>query len=181
MTPAQAATTEIRLIERGDAAELSELVVGNRAFLAPFEPERPPQTFTVDGQRDAIEFLLRDYERGLVVPHAVIAGDRIIGRVTLSNISRGAFQSCNLGYWIDEAHGGRGHASAAVAKMCVLAFGELGLHRVEAGTLLANARSQGVLRRNGFERIGVAPRYLKIAGAWQDHVLYQRLSPVDAA
>jgi ribosomal-protein-alanine N-acetyltransferase len=32
-----------------------------------------------------------------------------------------------------------------------------------------------VLARVGFERIGFAPGYLKIAGQWQDHVLFQRL------
>jgi ribosomal-protein-alanine N-acetyltransferase len=32
-----------------------------------------------------------------------------------------------------------------------------------------------VLTRAGFERIGVAPSYLHIAGRWQDHVLFQRI------
>jgi ribosomal-protein-alanine N-acetyltransferase len=33
-----------------------------------------------------------------------------------------------------------------------------------------------VLRRNGFTAIGVAPRYVRIAGEWQDHVLFQLLN-----
>lgn len=53
------------------------------------------------------------------------------------------------------------------------AFDELRLHRVQAETPLHNVRSQRVLRRNGFRRIGVAPAYLNIAGRWQDHILYQ--------
>jgi ribosomal-protein-alanine N-acetyltransferase len=55
-------------------------------------------------------------------------------------------------------------------------FEGLGLHRVEAGTLLSNTRSQAVLERNGFVRFGLAPRYLPIAGEWQDHLLFQRLA-----
>jgi ribosomal-protein-alanine N-acetyltransferase len=46
---------------------------------------------------------------------------------------------------------------------------------VEAGTLLHNTGSQRVLERSGFELYGTAPRYLFIAGAWQDHRLYQRI------
>ena len=61
--------------------------------------------------------------------------------------------------------------------MVQLAFGELRLHRVKAGTLLHNVGSQRVLERNGFVRFGVAPSYLKIAGRWQDHALYQLLNP----
>ena len=53
---------------------------------------------------------------------------------------------------------------------------EHGLHRLQAGTLLSNSASQAVLQRNGFERSGVARRYLLIAGRWQDHVPYQRTS-----
>jgi limonene-1,2-epoxide hydrolase len=65
--------------------------------------------------------------------------------------------------------------------MIDVAFAELGLHRIEAGTLPHNARSQAVLERNGFVRFGLAPAYLKIAGRWQDHVLYQALAGGSAA
>lgn len=54
-----------------------------------------------------------------------------------------------------------------------MARDELGLHRIEASTLLHNAASQRVLLKAGFQQIGMAPRYLQIAGKWQDHYLYQ--------
>ena len=95
---------------------------------------------------------------------------------TLDGIERGPVQSCHLGYWVDEEHNGRGLATAAVADMLGVAFGELELHRVQAATLPHNAASQRVLERNGFERIGLARGYLRIAGRWQDHVLFQRIS-----
>jgi ribosomal-protein-alanine N-acetyltransferase len=86
---------------------------------------------------------------------------------------RGAFQSCHLGYFVGSADNGRGVASAAVRAIIRVAFEELGLHRIEAGTLLHNAASQRVLEHNGFVRFGVAPEYLNIAGEWQDHAMYQ--------
>lgn len=58
-----------------------------------------------------------------------------------------------------------------------VAFCELRLHRIEAGTLLQNLASQRVLERNGFVRFGIAPGYLNIAGRWQDHAMYQALNP----
>ncbi|MDQ2699400.1 MAG: GNAT family N-acetyltransferase, partial [Actinomycetota bacterium] len=63
--------------------------------------------------------------------------------------------------------------TSAVAAIVRLARDELGLHRVQAATLTHNAGSQRVLERNGFEHIGFAPSYLKIAGRWQDHDLFQ--------
>ena len=53
---------------------------------------------------------------------------------------------------------------------------DLGLHRVQAETVLANVASQRVLDRAGFERYGLAPGHLRIAGRWQDHLMFQRLN-----
>ncbi len=78
-------------------------------------------------------------------------------------------------YWVDKEYNGRGVGSAAVAYAVGAAQAELGLHRLQAATLQHNAASQKILRRSGFEKIGLAPAYLKIAGAWQDHCLYQRI------
>ena len=69
---------------------------------------------------------------------------------------------------------GQGFATTALGLVCERAFGELGLHRLEAGTLLDNVASQRVIEKNGFTRIGVAPRYLQIAGEWADHILFQK-------
>jgi ribosomal-protein-alanine N-acetyltransferase len=66
-------------------------------------------------------------------------------------------------------------ATAAVAAVVRIAFSDLGLHRLQADTLVHNTASQRVLARNGFTRIGLAPRSLRIAGRWQDHVLHQLL------
>lgn len=58
---------------------------------------------------------------------------------------------------------------------------ELRLHRLEASTLLHNIGSQRVLEKAGFERIGMAPKYLRIAGEWQDHALFQIILHHDAS
>jgi [ribosomal protein S5]-alanine N-acetyltransferase len=165
-----------RLITVGDAPALFELQVANRGFLAPWAPEHPPRYYTVEGQGRLIADALVQHARGTTLPHVIVCDRAVVGRVTLSDITRGPFQSCHLGYWVSRSHNGRGLATAAVGEIMRIAFEELGLHRIEAGTLLPNTRSQAVLVRNGFVRFGVAPAYLKIAGRWQDHALYQALS-----
>ena len=98
------------------------------------------------------------------------------GVVGLSNIVRGPRQSAILSYWVDEPRNGRGLATRAVAAVVDIAFGELHLHRVEAGTLPDNFASQRVLEKNGFERYGLARSFLLIAGEWRDHVLFERIA-----
>ncbi len=60
----------------------------------------------------------------------------------------------------------------AVAATVEFAFARLRLHRVEAACIPDNAPSIALLMRNGFQREGYARGYLKIDGAWRDHVLF---------
>ena len=167
-----------RLIELGDAPILAGLVRASREFLAPWEPVRPEDYFTTDGQRRAIAQALQRHQQGTARPHVILDDDgTVAGRIALNGIVRGTFQSCNVSYWVSASRSGRGLATAGLADMIRVAFDELVLHRIQAETLLDNQRSQRVLEHNGFARIGLAPAYLKIAGRWQDHILYQLLNP----
>ena len=159
----------IRPITADDAAELAALLVENHAFLAPYEPLRDERFYTVEGQQ---EQLAREGKHDF----AILDRKRIVGTLQLSNIVHGPLQSANLGYWVAERVNGRGLATQAVGELIPIAFGELGLHRLEAGTLVDNVASQRVLEKNGFERIGTARGYLHIGGAWRDHVLFQLLA-----
>jgi len=165
-----------RLVATSDAPELAAVLAANRMFLTPYEPFRPEEFYTAEGQRTHLEDVLRTTAAGMALPHVIVDDGRIVGRITLSGIVRGPFLSADLGYWVAESANGRGVASAAVARILRIAFDELGLHRVEAGTLVHNAASQRVLQRNGFRRYGLAPRYLRINGEWRDHILFQRLA-----
>jgi [ribosomal protein S5]-alanine N-acetyltransferase len=170
--------TARRLITVDDAPALTELIRANRAFLAPWEPLRGEDYFTEAGQRADIERALERHDHGNALPCVIVDHTgAVVGRITLNGIVRGAFQSCSVGYWLSAAAGGRGLATAALCETIAVAFGELGLHRIQAETLPHNVASQRVLERNGFVRIGMAPTYLKIAGQWQDCVLYHVVNP----
>jgi ribosomal-protein-alanine N-acetyltransferase len=169
--------TVTRIISAADATELAGLAVANREFMRPFEPVRSPSFFTAEGQLAAIEDALDRHAQGTTLPHVIVDSGRIAGRVTLNGIVRGPFLSCSVGYWVSEDADGRGLATAALREIVGIAFGRLRLHRVQAETLLHNTPSQRVLARNGFDRIGMAPAYLHIGGAWQDHILFQLLNP----
>jgi ribosomal-protein-alanine N-acetyltransferase len=170
-----------RLVTLGDVPLLTELLRVNRDFLAPWEPVQDEAYFTVAGQRTVIADALARHEQGLTLPHVILGeSGQIVGRIYLNGIVRGPFQSCSLSYWVSATENGRGLATAAVRHIIGVAFGELGLHRVQAETLRHNVRSQRVLKRNGFVRIGIAPAYLNIAGTWQDHILYQVVNDAPA-
>ncbi len=165
-----------RLVTMDDVPAIAELYRVNLAFLTPFEPIRPEGWFTEEGQAEVVRVALRRHALGEVVPHVIELDGRVVGRINLNDIVRGPFLNSHLGYWVSQDVNGRGVASAAVALMKQVAFGEHGLHRIQAGAMPHNLASRRVLERNGFVRFGMAPKYLRIAGVWQDHVLYQLLA-----
>ncbi|MEO7587058.1 MAG: GNAT family protein [Arachnia sp.] len=165
----------MRPLDPFDAPELAAAYARNRNHLRPWEPTRPDVFFTAEGQQGAVARCVTDREGGRGYFWVLVEGDAIVGRISLTDVVRGVFQSGNLGYWVAADRQGKGIASAAVARVCGEAAEVLGLHRIQAGTVVHNIGSQRVLERCSFTRIGLAEKYLAIDGRWQDHVLFQRI------
>src|SRR6478672_13676952 len=174
--PARMTPEGYRIVEPapGHVAALAAAYSRNREHLAPWDPRRDADFFTVEGQTAAVAGQLAAVRGGLMAAFVLERDGEIVGRVNLNNIVLGALRSAAVGYWVDADHQGRGLATGAVGFACDEAV-RRGLHRVEAGTLLHNTASQRVLERCGFEPYGMAPKFLFIDGAWRDHRLYQRI------
>jgi [ribosomal protein S5]-alanine N-acetyltransferase len=170
---------QLHPLRRRDAAEWSRLRLANEEWLAPWEPTsvvpwRPRHTPAA--YRVMRRVVARRARLGLAVPLAIRVDGRLVGQVTLDNIVRGAMRSAHLCYWIDRAVAGRGLATLAVALVCDHAFGEVGLHRVQADIRPENVRSQRLVERLGFRQEGLLRRYLDIDGDWRDHLSYSLLA-----
>ncbi|KQW82568.1 GNAT family N-acetyltransferase [Brevundimonas sp. Root1279] len=143
-------------------------------YLQPWEPTWPEDDLTRAAFRRRLSIYAREMEAGNAWPFFIFAeGDQsLLGAITLSNVRRGVAESGTLGYWIGQGHAGQGHATAAVRAMVEYAFDELALHRVEAACVPSNTASRRVLEKAGFAHEGRARAYLKINGAWADHLLF---------
>lgn len=165
----------LRPVQMTDAGPLASAFQANRSHLAPWEPVRAEEFYTVEGQRDVIRRRQADLGSGAALSMVLSGDEGILGLLTLSSIVRGAFQNAHVGCWIFPAVQGRGLMTAALAAAVDIAKDGLGLHRLEAATLMHNVASHRVLEKNGFESYGTARAYLRIAGQWQDHRMYQRI------
>jgi ribosomal-protein-alanine N-acetyltransferase len=93
----------------------------------------------------------------------------IVGYFNVSQIVRGPLQSAFLGYGGVAPYSGQGYMTEGMMLVLRRAFGELGLHRLEANIQPGNHASIALARRCGFVREGFSERYLKVGGRWQDH------------
>jgi ribosomal-protein-alanine N-acetyltransferase len=161
----------------GDYAAWAELRALSRHHLTVWEPQWARDELT----RSAFRRRLRQYQRELREDQGYAflifrsADATLLGGLSISNVRRGVAQAASIGYWIGVPHIRRGHMSDAVKACLPFAFNTLGLHRLEAACLPHNVPSQRVLEKAGFKREGMARRYLKINGVWQDHDLFALL------
>ncbi|MFT4185789.1 MAG: GNAT family protein [Micrococcaceae bacterium] len=166
----------LEIINLAHAEELLKLHIQNRKFLEPWEPKKSNEFYTLKGHKETITKSLNQYNAGTDIPFVVLRNQKIVGTMNINGIVKGAFESCNIGYWISEEYLRKGIATKAVKLVKDIAFKELKLHRIQAGTLPNNLASQKVLIKNGFSRYGYAPNYLRINEKWQDHILFQLIN-----
>lgn len=146
-------------------------------FHAPWDPLRPHDFWELDvvASRLAAELQLATEGRMLATYLSLRESPgRIIGRIALNNIIRGAQQGCTIGYALAPDAVGHGYMTEALNEIVRVAFDELALHRVEVDVVPRNERSIGVVRRCGFEQEGFSPRYLQINGKWEDHLRFAK-------
>ena len=157
-----------------DHAAWATLRLASHAYLQPWEPLWPEDDLTRAAFRRRLSIYGREMDTGNAWPFFVFAdaNQALVGAITLSNIRRGVADTGTLGYWIGQSHAGRGFGTAAVTAMVRHAFDDLKLHRVEAACVPTNVASRRVLEKSGFVQEGQARAYLKINGAWADHLLF---------
>jgi [ribosomal protein S5]-alanine N-acetyltransferase len=164
----------IRLPQIADIPEIVRYYGDNRSHLQPFSPTFAPDfldeaTWLEQVRVRSRELVLGEAFRGFLFPRS--APMSIVGNLNLTQVHRGAFQSCTLGYNLAREEQGRGYMTEAVAGAVAFAFGTWKLHRVAAAYMPQNMRSAAVLTRCAFQVEGHASAYLLINGRWEDHVL----------
>lgn len=147
----------------------------NSDFLNKWEFIKTTGFYTLDFQKQQLQDELKKIEDGKLLKVWIfekedIKFDNIIGSIALNEIVRGCFQSCFLGYRMDERKTNKGYMTEGVKRIVKYAFNDLKLHRIEGNIMPNNIASLKVVEKLGFYNEGLAKRYLKINGKWQDHI-----------
>jgi [ribosomal protein S5]-alanine N-acetyltransferase len=170
----------IKLPSEEDAADLCRLAQDNRNYFSRATPSPSADFYTLRYWQDRIQIDLEEYRNQSALKLVLRLEHEnapVIGTVAYTNIVRGVFQACRLGYKIDQAHTGKGLMSEALECTNAYVFDVLDLHRIEANYMPSNNASARILERLGFCKEGFAKDYLFLDGKWQDHVLTSLTNP----
>ena len=171
----------VRPPEMDDFEQWSALRLESRKFLEPWEPTWNEEEFNRGAFRRRLgiyhDWVARDHGYAFFIFERT--NNQLVGAISLSHVRRGAEQSATLGYWIGMKFAMQGYMTEALNLIMNYAFETLTLHRVEAACLPRNTASKKLLESSGFNQEGYAPSYIKIAGRWEDHLLFARLKTLN--
>lgn len=172
---------ELRLPRPEAAGRVASYFRENDAFLEPWSPPAPPGWLTDGYWRARLRASREEVRAGSSLRLFLFPRDEpegpVLGTCNFTQISRGPFQACYLGYGLAERRQGQGLMREALACALQHVFQRLRLHRVMANHMPHNERSARLLRRLGFVVEGYARDYLFVNGAWRDHVLTSLTNP----
>lgn len=162
----------LRLPEESDAQKLQAFEERNKEHLSPWRSTS--EELKMDHATQLIKWRQECEEnramRFLLFLKEEPQGE-IIGFCNFSQIFRGPFQACYLGYHIDRSYQGKGLMREAVEKAIHYMFEKQKLHRIMANYMPSNEKSARLLHKLGFVIEGRAKKYLLINGQWKDHIL----------
>ncbi|RKP45193.1 GNAT family N-acetyltransferase [Trinickia fusca] len=173
----------LQAASRHHASALQRYSLDNRTHFKRWEPARPDEFYSLH----AVESRLAAAEQDMAAASALYLmlltrhDGTLIGCCNFTNIVRGVFQACHLGFSLGHAFEGSGFMHEALTAAIAYTFDTVGLHRIMANHRPENERSGRLLARLGFEREGFAHSYLKIDGQWADHVLTSLINPAERA
>ncbi|HBL06612.1 MAG TPA: GNAT family N-acetyltransferase, partial [Clostridium sp.] len=128
----------IRVLNSDDASDLLEYYTRNKDFLSKFEPHRDEEFYTVEVQKQSLIENYKEFIKGEGAHFGIYKAEKMIRRIRIYNIVHGVFKSAFIGYSMDEQYQGNGYMKEAVSLVVTNAYEEIGLHRIEATTLVNN-------------------------------------------
>ncbi len=137
----------LRTAEIGDADMIAEYFQANREYLKPFEPKREEAFFSVNGWLQKLIKLNELHRMGLGYYCLLVraSSGEMLGTISFSSLSRFPFYSCNVGYSLAEKAQGHGYMRRGLTMACDYMFNVQKLHRIQAGYMPHNKRSEAVL------------------------------------
>lgn len=140
--------------------------------------DRFPYPYTEADADRWLEIATATGERaGEDIHRAIEVDGEAVGGISAMRGAGNARFTVEIGYWLGEAHWGRGLATASVRAFCSAIFAQTDIERIEAGAFAANIASHRVLEKSGFRQIGVRERHFFKDGAFIDDFMFARLRP----
>ncbi len=164
---------ELRPAAAADCAKLSAAIDRNRARLRQWLPWVNDTFHAGDLRQFLQQKEIENAARASLTTNIWLRGE-ICGAIGLHAIDR-RHRNTSIGYWLDEAYGGRGIMTRSCRALVTEGFRRYGLHRIEIRCATGNTRSTAIPRRLGFVQEGILREAEWLYDHWVDLRVFSML------
>lgn len=172
-----------RLILKSPVESFAQLLLDynlkNKEFFQPWSPQQSKEFYSLKEQKALLQKKCDNFQKESEIQFYIFHksnDNKIIGDICFSNIIKGPFLSCFLGYKIEREETRKGYMQEALIKSIKYVFNTVKLHRIEANIMPHNRPSIQLITKLGFEYEGLSRKYLKINGKWENHLHFVLLN-----
>lgn len=170
----------LKVLSPAYAPLVLEFYEQNKEYFEPWEPARVGNFYTENFHRANLGCECNEIMKSAFLRYWIFRKEKpseIAGTVCFSNMQRGAYQSCALGYKMDHLLWCRGYAEEACRSAISVIYDSYHIHRIEALVHPSNLPSLKLIEKLGFYREGLSQSCIKINGSWEDHYRYSMITP----
>ncbi len=166
---------KLALIQESFATRYTELVSQQLDYLSQWLAW-PPHCQSEQDFKLFIQKSLHDYADGKSMTCAIVYKDEIVGNCSFNTINYDTL-TAEVGYWLSQAHQGKGIMTRVVTTLIDMAFNELGMEKVQLAAAKDNTASRAVAERVGMTLEGIITNREKVADRILDHAIYGIANP----
>ena len=173
---------QLNVLNEDCAERVLRFYSSGRSAFEPVEPPKAVNFYTLEFQAATLKSEFHAFLNGGYMRYFWSLKNRpelVIGTASFSNIIRGAYHTCQLGYKLLPEFQKRGYALEAVSRLVTAVFEDEHIHRIEAYCLPGNIGSISLLTRLGFEFECTARSVILLRDGYTDHNRYVMINPRD--
>lgn len=167
----------LKMLDESSAKDVTNYYKRNRGFFKKWESYKRDDFFSIEYHERLLSLERSEIGNGTRLKLWIYLkeNDILIGFINFGNIIRSSFESSFLGFKLDKEQQKHGYMTEALKKALNYYFSVLKLHRVEVNIMPSNLPTQKLVKKLGFTEEGIARKYLKINGQWEDHIHFALL------
>lgn len=168
-----------RLILRVLGPESANLVLDfyqrNKDYFEPWDPIHLPSFYTLAFHQINLNIEQNQMQQSKFIRYYIFLKsepNKIIGTVCYQNFLGPPYQSCMIGYKIDQAYIRCGYATEAIIHSLHVIASKYRIHRIEALISPNNISSIALIKKCNFIYEGISYSSVKLNHTWEDYLRY---------
>jgi ribosomal-protein-alanine N-acetyltransferase len=139
----------------------------------------PADPASIKEEKDFLRGLKKRINAGIEHSFAILGNGKIVGCVGVS-INQASTHKCEIGFFVDRKHWGKGIAGKAIALLDEFIAENLDIVRIEIVMAKGNVGCQRVAIKAGYKKEGLMKKYLKLGNEFHDAHLYAKILDHDS-